>query len=348
MYYTQVPMQAVQFGNAANPRNTSTFSLPPLTSLFNSSSNSRTNTVPQLSSPASLTVPTQLVQAQSPIQQHHNISSHAQFLQQQQQQPVVYLQHLDNTNNTGVNPNITNNNIPTQIANVSTITNTNYVSPYSVTSPMLIHPQIPSPINSPEYVNYSANNNHLQHPHQQNGRSYSIPYATSNLTTTNINGSGLLVATQNLPQDYIYQSNYPLQRSISPLSNHSSNSNNLNDMTTTAKYNMRISRDDTNLLSSHITTTTKKNTKMLNFKRETCDSITKELPKRRRRTTKEQKLILKEAFQQNKAPTKEERLKLAEKCNMTEKAIQVWFQNQRQYIRKEQNSRNLHFYQIVG
>ncbi|CCK69388.1 Yhp1p KNAG_0C02770 [Huiozyma naganishii CBS 8797] len=57
---------------------------------------------------------------------------------------------------------------------------------------------------------------------------------------------------------------------------------------------------------------------------------------KRRRTTKEQKDILKKAFERNKAPNKQEKLELAKKCNMSEKAIQVWFQNQRQYIRKEQ------------
>lgn len=70
--------------------------------------------------------------------------------------------------------------------------------------------------------------------------------------------------------------------------------------------------------------------------------------RKRRRTTKEQRQILKDAFNKNKAPSKEERLSLAAKCNMTEKSIQVWFQNQRQYLRREQNLRALQCFQIIG
>lgn len=341
-------MQNLQFDttNANTGINTSnnvnnangTVSLPPLTSLLNSNTESRTAHVPQLSSPMSMTVPTQVVLPQAQAQAQ--LLQQAQLQQPQQPQPMIYLQQADD------------NNIPATISkfnNLNTIPNTNYLAPsYNITSPMLINQQIPSPINSPEYLNNG--NNTIK---------YSIPYKSNNTIPTSVNNNGLYIATQNLPQDYIYQSNIQLQRSISPLSNYSSNSNNL---TNTIELNANSSCLQNNNQHNNIDTTnneninissvathfTKKNTKMLNIKRETCDSITRELPKRRRRTTKEQKLILKEAFQQNKAPTKEERLKLAEKCNMSEKAIQVWFQNQRQYIRKEQNSRNLHFYQIIG
>lgn len=70
--------------------------------------------------------------------------------------------------------------------------------------------------------------------------------------------------------------------------------------------------------------------------------------RKRRRTTKEQRQILKDAFMKNKAPSKEERLSLAQRCNMSEKAIQVWFQNQRQYMRREQNLRALQYFQIIS
>ena len=72
------------------------------------------------------------------------------------------------------------------------------------------------------------------------------------------------------------------------------------------------------------------------------------LPRKRRRTTKEQRQILKDAFNRNKAPSKEERLSLAAQCNMSEKSIQVWFQNQRQYMRREQNLRALQYFQIIN
>lgn len=78
------------------------------------------------------------------------------------------------------------------------------------------------------------------------------------------------------------------------------------------------------------------------------DSSSQTTSRRRRRTTKEQRQILKEAFRKNKAPSKEERLSLAQQCNMSEKAIQVWFQNQRQYMRREQNLRALQFFQIIS
>lgn len=70
--------------------------------------------------------------------------------------------------------------------------------------------------------------------------------------------------------------------------------------------------------------------------------------RKRRRTTREQRQILKEAFVRNKAPSKKERLELAQQCNMSEKAIQVWFQNQRQYMRREQNLRALQYFQVIS
>ncbi|CAL9735641.1 hypothetical protein MOSE0_I01090 [Monosporozyma servazzii] len=79
----------------------------------------------------------------------------------------------------------------------------------------------------------------------------------------------------------------------------------------------------------------------------TTTTTTDTPPRKRRRTTKEQRQILKEAFIKNKAPSKEERLILASQCNMNEKSIQVWFQNQRQYMRREQNLRALQKFQII-
>lgn len=93
------------------------------------------------------------------------------------------------------------------------------------------------------------------------------------------------------------------------------------------------------------TTTTTKKPKQL-IERSISPGISP--TRKRRRTTKEQRQILKDAFNRNKAPSKQERLDLAARCNMTEKSIQVWFQNQRQYIRREQNLRALQYFQIIN
>ncbi|QLQ78336.1 hypothetical protein HG537_0A05830 [Torulaspora globosa] len=63
------------------------------------------------------------------------------------------------------------------------------------------------------------------------------------------------------------------------------------------------------------------------------------LARRKRRRTSTQELnILQAEFNQCPAPDKRKRQELAERCNMSEKAIQIWFQNKRQATKRQKNS----------
>lgn len=63
------------------------------------------------------------------------------------------------------------------------------------------------------------------------------------------------------------------------------------------------------------------------------------LARRKRRRTSTQELnILQAEFDICSAPDKKKRQELAERCNMSEKAVQIWFQNRRQAIKKQKNA----------
>lgn len=63
------------------------------------------------------------------------------------------------------------------------------------------------------------------------------------------------------------------------------------------------------------------------------------LARRKRRRTSTQELnILQSEFENCSAPDKKKRQELAERCNMSEKAVQIWFQNRRQAIKKQKNA----------
>lgn len=57
--------------------------------------------------------------------------------------------------------------------------------------------------------------------------------------------------------------------------------------------------------------------------------------RKRRRTSALELSILNEEFKIGPTPNKQRRLLIAEKVDMTEKAVQIWFQNKRQAIRKQ-------------
>ncbi|XDT35911.1 Hypothetical protein J6899_01940 [Nakaseomyces glabratus] len=60
-----------------------------------------------------------------------------------------------------------------------------------------------------------------------------------------------------------------------------------------------------------------------------------QLARRKRRRTSSQELnILQAEFQRCSTPDKQTRINLAQRCNMTEKAVQVWFQNKRQAMKR--------------
>lgn len=60
------------------------------------------------------------------------------------------------------------------------------------------------------------------------------------------------------------------------------------------------------------------------------------LARRKRRRTSAQELhILQDSFNRCSTPSKEEKIMLAQKCNMSEKAVRIWFQNKRQYLKKQ-------------
>lgn len=59
--------------------------------------------------------------------------------------------------------------------------------------------------------------------------------------------------------------------------------------------------------------------------------------RKRRRTSPIELSILKEEFKKGMTPNKQRRISIAEKVDMSEKAVQIWFQNKRQSLRKSQN-----------
>ncbi|AGO14114.1 AaceriAER314Wp [[Ashbya] aceris (nom. inval.)] len=62
--------------------------------------------------------------------------------------------------------------------------------------------------------------------------------------------------------------------------------------------------------------------------------------RKRRRTSKHELTILQQEFDQCRTPSKEKRIELANRCNMTEKAVQIWFQNKRQSMKKKRKERD--------
>ncbi|KAG2221826.1 hypothetical protein INT45_003540 [Circinella minor] len=56
----------------------------------------------------------------------------------------------------------------------------------------------------------------------------------------------------------------------------------------------------------------------------------------RKRYTQEELGILQESFNNNPRPPIDQRRRLAELCNTTEKSIRIWFQNKRAQVRKRQ------------
>jgi len=60
------------------------------------------------------------------------------------------------------------------------------------------------------------------------------------------------------------------------------------------------------------------------------------LARRKRRRTSAQELnILQAGFENCPTPDKKQRLDLADRCSMTEKAVQIWFQNKRQAVKRQ-------------
>ncbi|CAI4047792.1 hypothetical protein SKDZ_13G1060 [Saccharomyces kudriavzevii ZP591] len=57
--------------------------------------------------------------------------------------------------------------------------------------------------------------------------------------------------------------------------------------------------------------------------------------RKRRRTSSQELSILQGEFEKCPAPSKEKRTELADSCHMTEKAIQIWFQNKRQAVKRQ-------------
>ncbi|SCU94375.1 LADA_0G08174g1_1 [Lachancea dasiensis] len=62
--------------------------------------------------------------------------------------------------------------------------------------------------------------------------------------------------------------------------------------------------------------------------------------RKRRRTSKHELNILQSEFEKCPTPNKQKRVMLAEMCSMSEKAIQIWFQNKRQSVKKQQKNHN--------
>ncbi|GAA5835233.1 hypothetical protein JCM3766R1_006909 [Sporobolomyces carnicolor] len=62
------------------------------------------------------------------------------------------------------------------------------------------------------------------------------------------------------------------------------------------------------------------------------------IPKRRRRTSPTELAILEEEYQRNPRPDQPERAKIAQRLGMTNRSIQVWYQNRRQKDKKDSSS----------
>lgn len=56
--------------------------------------------------------------------------------------------------------------------------------------------------------------------------------------------------------------------------------------------------------------------------------------RKRRRTSPHELSILNQEFQEGSTPSKAKRIEIAKKVSMTEKAVQIWFQNKRQSLRR--------------
>lgn len=56
--------------------------------------------------------------------------------------------------------------------------------------------------------------------------------------------------------------------------------------------------------------------------------------RKRRRTSPHELSILNQEFQMGSTPSKQRRIEIAKKVSMTEKAVQIWFQNKRQLLRR--------------
>ncbi|CCD23746.1 Yox1p NDAI_0C00850 [Naumovozyma dairenensis CBS 421] len=57
--------------------------------------------------------------------------------------------------------------------------------------------------------------------------------------------------------------------------------------------------------------------------------------RKRRRTSSQELLILQTEFERCPTPNKKKRLELAEICKMSDKSVQIWFQNKRQSVKKQ-------------
>ncbi|CAI4059332.1 Yhp1p SKDI_04G6530 [Saccharomyces kudriavzevii IFO 1802] len=60
--------------------------------------------------------------------------------------------------------------------------------------------------------------------------------------------------------------------------------------------------------------------------------------RKRRRTSSHELGILQTAFDECPTPNKAKRIELSEQCNMSEKSVQIWFQNKRQAAKKHKNN----------
>ena len=60
--------------------------------------------------------------------------------------------------------------------------------------------------------------------------------------------------------------------------------------------------------------------------------------RKRRRTSSYELGILQTAFDECPTPNKAKRIELSEQCNMSEKSVQIWFQNKRQAAKKHKNN----------